>query len=220
MQPCVRAVILDMDGLMLDTEPIYRAAWQHAARHLGFELDDATYARFVGRPSSACERELQTHFGADFPLDRFRADWMDAWRARVYDVGIAIKPGLLALLAALEKRGVPVAIATSSTSDDADMSLRCTGLLGRFGVVVTGDQVQCGKPAPDIYLECARRLERLPSECLAIEDSDTGVVAASRAGMTVLQIPDLAPPSDASRRVAFRILHNLFEAHDVIVTLL
>jgi len=71
----LRAVVFDMDGLMLDTEPIYKIAWQAASAELGYVLDDAAYARFVGRRTEDCERDLVERFGSGFPLDRFRARW-------------------------------------------------------------------------------------------------------------------------------------------------
>jgi beta-phosphoglucomutase-like phosphatase (HAD superfamily) len=90
----------------------------------------------------------------------------------------------------------------------------------RFQVVVTGDQVTRGKPAPDIYLEAARRVGYAPAQCVALEDSEAGVIAASRAGMIALMVPDLVRPSDAARRAAFRVLPSLVDAQNVIEALL
>lgn len=71
----ISAIVFDMDGLMLDTEPLYKVAWQAASAECGYALDDLLYAKLVGRPTEDCERELVEHFGSDFPLDRFRARW-------------------------------------------------------------------------------------------------------------------------------------------------
>jgi HAD superfamily hydrolase (TIGR01509 family) len=183
MHPDIGAVIFDVDGLMLDTEPLYKVAWQAAAAELGHRLNDRSYARLVGRPTADCEQELMRQFGPAFPLDRFRRRWPALWQAEVAAHGIQQKPGLLEFLTFLDAQWLPVAVATSSEADYATFSLRHAGLEGRFSVVVTGDEVPRGKPAPDIYLETARRLQVAPGACVAVEDSEAGILAASRAGM-------------------------------------
>ncbi len=218
MQHEVGAVVFDMDGLMLDTEPLYKAAWQAASAELGYPLDDPSYMKLVGRPTAACERELLAKFGAAFPLDRFRELWPGLWQAEVTAKGIHQKPGLLEFLAFADAHGLRVAVATSSEADYAAFSLRHAGLEGRFDVTVTGDEIARGKPAPDIYLEAARRLQVDPAACVALEDSEAGIFAASRAGMCALLIPDWVQPSDAAIRAAFRVLGSLNEARDLVAS--
>jgi HAD superfamily hydrolase (TIGR01509 family) len=207
----IEAVVFDMDGLMLDTEPLYKAAWQRASADLGHELDDLSYVKLVGRPTPDCEAALLAQFGSGFPLDRFRARWPELWQAGVAETGIAAKPGLFELLEFLDDHGVPRAVATSSEADYAEFSLRRAGLDGRFSVVVTGDQIQRGKPAPDIYAEAAARLGVKPERCVALEDSEAGILAAAAAGMIAVLIPDWAPPSEVAVRAAFRVLASLTE---------
>ena len=219
MQNNVRAIILDMDGLMLDTEPLYKVAWQAAAAELGYVLDDMSYAKLVGRPNNDCEREVMEQFGSDFPLERFRSRWPELWQREVSARGIAMKPGLLEFLAFLEIHGLPVAVATSSDAAYAVWSLKQAGLDGRFAVVVAGDEVARGKPAPDIYVEAAHRLGISPARCVALEDSEPGVLAASGAGMITILIPDWINPSDAAVRAAFRVLKSLDEAQYVVADL-
>jgi len=220
MQTDLGALVFDMDGLMIDTEPIYKVAWQAASAELGYPIDDAFYATFVGRPTPACEEDLLAAFGAAFPLERFRVRWPSLWRAEAVASGIQRKPGVLECLDFAKARGLPVAVATSSDADYAAFSLRHAGLDGRFDIVVTGEQVARGKPAPDIYLEASRRLQMDPAACVALEDSEAGVLAASRAGMRTLLIPDGAPPTETAVRAAFRVLDSLHEARDLISRLL
>ena len=210
----IRAVVLDMDGLMLDTEPLYKAAWQQACADLGFDLDDQSYWRLLGRPNRECERELERMFGSVFPMARFRARWAQLWRASVNAGGIPTKPGLLELLAFVEQRALPSAVATSSDAAYTEFSLQSAGLAGRFDVVVTGDQIERGKPAPDIYLEAAGRLGVEPPQCVALEDSDNGVLAASAAGMVTVCVPDMKPPSEAAARAASRVFDSLDQARE------
>jgi HAD superfamily hydrolase (TIGR01509 family) len=208
-----------MDGTMLDTEPLYKAAWQRAAADLGFDLDDAFYLGLVGRSIADGEDALSRRFGGSFPLAEFRMRWPVRWRTRVEAEGIPTKPGLLELLTWVDERHIPLAVATSSDRDYAAFSLRRAGLDGRVATLVTGDEVDHGKPAPDIYLEAARRLGVDPSHALAIEDSDAGALAAHRAGMSVLLIPDLKAPSAEATAAACRVVGSLFEARAYIATL-
>jgi beta-phosphoglucomutase len=210
----ITAVVFDMDGLMLDTEPLYKAAWQQASAELGFDLDDQAYSVMIGRPNEDCERELVKHFGGAFPMPQFRARWPELWRLAVQNHGIAAKAGLARLLSFIEEQGLSTAIATSSDADYTEFSLRSAGLAGRVTTIVTGDQVAHGKPSPDIYLEAARRLGRAPAECVALEDSDAGVLAASAAGMVTLCVPDLKPPSAAAKRAASHVVTSLDEARE------
>ncbi len=214
----VEAFVFDMDGLMLDTEPLYKAAWQRASAELGYELDDPSYLKLVGRPTVDCEQELVAQFGERFPLDIFRTRWAELWRAAA-DEGIPTKPGLHELLAFIEERGLPAAVATSSDVDYARFSLQQAGLADHFDVVVTGDQVARGKPAPDVYLEAARRLGVEPQCCIALEDSEAGIVAAAGAGMVALLIPDLTRPSAVALQAAYRVCDSLREARNLVATL-
>ena len=216
----IRAVVFDMDGLMLDTEPIYKAAWQAASAELGHDLEDGFYARFVGRPNDDCERLMLERFGTEFPLDRFRARWRELWDSDATANGIRTKPGLLELLALLDTLKIPFAIATSSEATETEVCLRAAGLDRRFPVRVTRDQIVHGKPAPDIYLEAARRLQTDPAQCVALEDSEAGILSASRAGMVPLLIPDAAPPSAMAASTAFRVLPSLADVPAVLLKLM
>jgi hypothetical protein len=117
-----------MDGLMLDTEPLYKAAWQEAASLLGYELDDRSYLNLVGRSTHDSERELLRNFGTSFPVAEFRSRWSALWRLRVAHTGIPPKPGLLEFLSFVEGQRLPIAVATSSDRDYTEFSLRHAGL--------------------------------------------------------------------------------------------
>lgn len=208
----IDSVILDMDGLMLDTEPLYKIAWQKAALELGCPLDDEFYLTLVGRTNADGEAALIERFGLGFPLGHFRDSWAALWRNEVDANGIPQKRGLRALLDYLATRRIPVGIATSSDEDYAVLSLAAAHLdRQRFACIVTGDQVANSKPSPDIYIEAARRLGAEPAHVLAVEDSDAGVLSSARAGMIAVMVPDLKPPSPLARQAAFAVLESLQE---------
>ena len=190
-----RAVIFDMDGLMLDTEPLAARAWHDAAAALGVTFDHALTARLTGRNFVDCSVLIRMHYPADYPVDALLGGWHAAYDAIVARDGLVRKPGVLELIAWLEARGIPRAVATSTRRDRAETKLAMTALLPHFHALVGGDEVARGKPAPDIYLEAARRIATPPSQCLVLEDSEPGVRGALAAGMTPIMVPDQLPPS-------------------------
>jgi len=202
-----RAVIFDMDGLLLDSEPLYRVTWQTAAADLGFPIDDVLYERFVGRGNVEAEQILREHFGDVFPLDEFHKRWSRDFDEHV--TSIARKPGAMELLDLLEHRGIPKALATSSP---LVLALRCLGdLASRFTALAFGDEVTHSKPAPDLFLLASERLGIAPAECLVLEDSEAGVRAARAAGMDVIMVPDLVPPSEVVASMATCVCATLHE---------
>lgn len=205
---------------MLDTEPLYQAAWQRAAAALGYALDDEFYLTLIGTPTQEALKKVGAYFGPDFPLQRFSKLGADQWYLQVEERGIDTKPGLLPLLDQLEAVAVPKAVATSSSAKQAAETLEAGGLADRFAHIVTSDQVALGKPAPDLYLEAAHRLSLPPAACIALEDSEAGVHSAHTAGMTVLMVPDLNKPSPQAEAQAYRILPSLHQAAPLIADLL
>ena len=210
----MKAAIFDMDGLMLDTEPLYQQARQNVAKELGYELKDSFYLSLIGRNHIEIESLIIEYFGSNFPMPHFQHLWQSRWKNQVEAFGINRKRGLTELLAWLESLKIPVAVATSSDFDYATLSLKSAGLGSEFEHIVTGDQIANGKPAPDIYLEAADRLKVAPENCIAFEDSEAGVMSASSAGMRVYLVPDLKVPSVATRSRAYSVADSLIEVLD------
>jgi HAD superfamily hydrolase (TIGR01509 family) len=190
------AVILDMDGLMLDTEPLALRAWTEAAAALGVAFDDALARAMIGRNWTDCTKLVEAHYGADYPVAALLAGWHATYDAIVARDGLAVKPGLRELLDWLAQSAIARAVATSTRAERARAKLSRTALLEHFAALVGGDEVARGKPAPDIYAEAARRLGIAAADCLVLEDSEPGARAALAAGMTTIIVPDLSTPSD------------------------
>jgi HAD superfamily hydrolase (TIGR01509 family) len=206
--PVIQAVIFDMDGLLLDTEPLYRAAWQRALRKFGYELSDKQYARLAGRNREDGERMLKEEFGWNVPLDRFRP-LCEEYEAEEFSRPIPKRPGVDELLALLEERGIPKAVATSTECARAVKHLTEAGLIGRFCAVAAGNEVAYGKPAPDLFLLAAKRIGRDAAGCLVLEDAEPGIRAARAAGMRGFLVPDLIAPSDEVRKLADGVFGSL-----------
>jgi len=206
------AVVFDMDGLLIDSERLNFAASRHAAAELGHSLDDELYSRLIGKTEADVTDLLRAELGAGFPMPRFATLLSAEWRRLIASSGMPLMAGADELTRLLAKRGIPMAVATSTYRAAAERSLTLAGLDGRFDVMVTGDEVERGKPAPDIYLEAAARLGVAPERCAAFEDSNPGLLAAADAGMAAVLVPDMQPPSDEARRRATAVLESLEDA--------
>jgi len=214
------AVIFDMDGLMLDTESVSERCWKAAAREIGHELDDALFARMIGRTMAEDHRLLRERFGAAFPAEVLGQRARALYRETLEADGVAHKPGLLDLLALLDQRVVPRAVATSSALADARRQLARAGVLDRVHAVAAGDEVRAGKPAPDVFLLAAARLGVEPAHCAVLEDSGPGIHGARAAGMTAILVPDVAALPPDARAAAALVVASLHEARNALARLL
>ncbi len=210
------AVILDMDGLLLDTESISLRVWKQAAQDLGYELDDEVCERMIGVGQAGNRVLLLRHFGNEFPVDELIGLAQASYREVLDAGGVPHKPGLLEFVHFLDERGIPRAVATSTATELARHKLHQAGVLHHFEIVVGGEQVNRGKPEPDIFLEAAARLGYPPEDCVVLEDSGPGVRAAVAAGMRPILIPDGREPSADVREAAHAVVESLSAARVVI----
>jgi HAD superfamily hydrolase (TIGR01509 family) len=199
-----------MDGLLLDTEPLYRAAFIEAAHVLGFDVCDPFYLGLIGISTRERGAMLRSHFGPDFPVEAFFDQYYRRKRAATAH-GIPLKAGAIDLLRHLQDRRLPVALATSATAATAHSHLRRCGMLDGFITVVTRDDVEHGKPHPEPFLKAARGMRVPPFRCLALEDSHHGIEAAHRSGMMAVMVPDLLEPTEAVRRKCVAVAGDLHE---------
>ncbi|GAB3094249.1 HAD family hydrolase [Lysobacter terrae] len=213
------AVLFDMDGLLIESERALLQCWREASHTLGLrQLDDALWLSFVGLSDRVCHDLLRERLD-DSQVQALLQELQVRYDAHV-EAGLPLKAGVLELLALLESRRVPRAVVTSTRRERALQKLTRCGLLAHFDAVVTGSDVVHAKPAPDIYLLAAQRLDVAPAHCVVLEDSVPGVRAALAAGMTPIQIPDLVAPDAASRALGHRIVDSLVHARELIAAAL
>lgn len=214
-----QAVIFDMDGLLLDTERIGFRAWQRASRDFGFDLSEHLYCKVIGRTKQDTFQIFRESFGLGFNPEEVRAKRLLYGAEIIAQEGVPLKPGALQLLDALNKRNIKLALATSTERERTLAYLEQAKLLSFFKAIVTGDQVKIGKPDPEIYLKCAQALSVLPESCLVFEDSESGTIAAHKAGMRVIIVPDMKKPSDEVSKLAWLLLPSLQDAEKHLQTL-
>jgi HAD superfamily hydrolase (TIGR01509 family) len=205
-----KAVIFDMDGLLIDSEAVYRDAMLATADAAKLDLPDSVIEQMIGLPWFASAKVLTEHYGEAFDTQAFRIESTRRFH-EIGEVGICLKAGVIELLDHLDALTLPRAICTSSAPDQVDHHIGGHGLLARFDAIVArGDYVN-SKPAPDPFLVAAARLGVDPADCLALEDSHNGVRAASSAGMMTVMVPDLLTATDEMRGLCVRVAASLHE---------
>ena len=207
-----KAAIFDLDGQMLDTEIVSYQCWKRACADFGYTLDDYTYHKIIGLIVPDMAPIFRRIFGPDFPLEQANNKRLQYMYDYFDKFGVTIKPGLLELLDLLEKAGLKEAVATSSCRESAMRKLKAAFILDRFQVIVTGDDIRNGKPAPDIFLAALEKLNESPERCLVFEDSENGVRAAYNAAIPVIMIPDVKQPTKEVAALAYRIFPSLSDA--------
>lgn len=186
----IRAVLFDLDGLMVDSEPHSLASWRAVLSSRGVSLDQAVSGRMFGlRQIEAACLLIEVYGLTDQPLALAREK--EEYQIRHLDGQIKPMPGLYALLDEVERRGLRAAIASSGVRPYVSAVLQTVGLAGRFRAIVTGDDVVNGKPAPDVFLAAAHAVQTEPQSCLVLEDAPSGAQAAKAAGMRCVAVPNL-----------------------------
>ena len=211
----VKAVIFDMDGLMFDTERLAREAWYRAMAEHGYALDDSVYLTAVGRTVDAACRIFLDALGPDLPIEDIEAAKARHLR-KMLKPSPPLKQGLVALLDGIDDLGMLTAVASSTARAEVEHRLSSAGLRERFDVVVGGDEVALGKPAPDLFLRAGEHLGVNPGGCVVLEDSEAGIGAAAAAGMIPVMVPDLVEPSPVVRELAAAVVCSLSEVLGVL----
>jgi HAD superfamily hydrolase (TIGR01509 family) len=185
----IAALVLDLDGLLVDTETASWEAMRLFLRGHGHEMLASTAEDALGRRLPDAMAVVAAAYDLSGPLDELIVAF-DAMRREALRGNVVPMPGAVELLRWAATKGLPRALATSSSRGQAEVALTEAALMGRFDVEVTGDEVQLGKPAPDLFLLAAGRLGVSPQSCVVFEDAPAGLEAAARAGMRRVWVPN------------------------------
>jgi len=192
----IEAVVFDMDGVLLDTEHVWDEVREALARERGGTWHEGAQRDMMGMSSPEWSRYMHERIGLAEPPEEINREVVERMLAR-YRERLPLIGGAIEAVERLAARW-PLGLASSSNRELIDEALRVSGLAPRFRVTVSSEEVARGKPAPDVYLEAARRLGADPARCAAVEDSHNGIRSAKAAGMRVVAIPNATyAPGDA-----------------------
>ena len=210
-----KGIVFDMDGVILDSEKIYRKYEYVAAEKYGLPMDNIEEFcnRIAGGTKHTNKVVFQEFFNTDIDYMEYRDVVSAGVEAYATEHGYEVKPGIKELFDFLKERGIKIALATSTDKDRATRFLEPHGLLPYFDAMVFGDIIPPGrgKPNPDIYLAACKQLGTEPAETIGVEDSRNGVLSSSRGGLFTVMVVDLIPPDDAVREYADKIYTNAYE---------
>ena len=212
----VDAVIFDMDGLMFDSERIWGTLWEPTLAKFGRAVPEGLPGAACGTTGDAAIAAIRKYCGDDIDAEAVFHEFYRVAAER-FAQGAPKKPGLDELLEYLREQGVPMAVASSSPVGIIEGDLRAADVEGYFAHVVSGQYVEHSKPAPDIFLEAARRLGTDPARTLVLEDSFAGVTAGAAGGFITVMVPDLRQPTPEIRERATRVCTSLHEVRELLV---
>jgi len=205
----ITAVVFDMDGVLVDTEHLWDEVREELTTEWGGRYTPEAQEAMMGMSSPEWSRYLHETVGLREQPETINAEVVRRMLAR-YEVELPAVPGAVDAVHRLHGTGFRLAVASSSNRELIDAVLSRLGVTDLFAVTVSSEEVERGKPAPDVYLETARRLDVEPTACAAVEDSASGIRAAHAAGMHVLAYPNRHyPPSDEVLALADAVLDGL-----------
>ena len=206
----IAAVVFDLDGVLVDSEAVWDEVRRRFTEENGGRWHEGAQREMMGMSSVEWSRYVRDRLGVDMDPERISIEVADRV-ADLYRERLPLLPGAVESVRLLAKEW-PLAVASSSNRHVIDLVIELAGLKEEFRATVSSEEVGSGKPAPDVYLKAAKRLEVDPGACAAIEDSTNGIRSARAAGMTVIAVPNRDyPPEAETRGQADRILDSLVD---------
>lgn len=207
----IKGIIFDMDGLMIDTEKLLQRFWCEAANECGYPMKPEHSLKIRSLNAKLAEPMLKQLVSKEFDYQKVRKRRIELMNAYIEKNGVEEKEGLKELLFYLKEEQYELAVATATDYERTKLYLSSIGVFSYFSQVICGNMVKNGKPEPDIYQLATQKLGYEPQECMALEDSPNGILAAYSAGVLPVMVPDLDEPGEEIRKKAYRVVKNLKE---------
>ena len=215
----IKAIILDMDGTMFDTEPLWKIAFQKSGHDLGYNITEEIHTKTIGSNQTDLNKILEKEFGEEFPFEEFSTKYVENMKSIIEEYGVSIKPGLKELLDYLINNNYQIAIASSSSLMMIKNNLKKANIDENiFKTIVSGENFINGKPNPEIFLKTCELLNAEPKDTIVIEDSNNGIKAAFSAGCIPILIPDVDRIKEEVKSMAKYQLNSLLEVIDLLET--
>ena len=209
-----KAVIFDMDGLMINSERVTFEGYQLVMRKLGLSISEDFYKQLLGKTLPTAYQIFYNEYGDDFPMEQVLND-VHQYMADLFDQeGVPLKKGLLELLIYLKENNYKTIVATSSTRKRVDHILGLADIIKYFDDSICGDEVTHGKPHPEVFLRACEKLGVNPSDAIVLEDSEAGIQAAYSGNSDVICIPDMKYPEQEFEKMTTKILDSLDQVID------
>ena len=205
----MKAVIFDMDGLMIDSERATYQCYVKVLEKMGLTMSEDFYKTLLGKTLKTAYEIIYDEYGRDFPMDEVLADVHQLLADTFDNEGVPIKKGLIELLSYLKEHHYKTIVATSSTRQRVDHILELSDLVKYFDDSICGDEVTNGKPNPEVFLKACQKLDVKPHEAIVLEDSEAGIQAAFSAKIPVICIPDMKYPDDKYVSMTTQIYNSL-----------
>lgn len=205
----IKAIIFDMDGLMIDSERVTFECYQEILKGMNLTMDEEFYKTLLGKPLKGIYQRFYDVYGNDFPIEDVIKDVHALMAKRFETEGVPIKTGLKSLLEYLKENNYKTIVATSSNRDRVDTILSQAQITDYFDDSICGDEVTKGKPNPEVFLKSCQKLGVNVDEAIVLEDSEAGIQASYDAGIKVICIPDMKYPEKQYEEKTFKILNDL-----------
>ena len=214
----IKAVIFDMDGLMIDSERVTFEGYQQIMGQMGLTITSDFYKTLLGKPLKGIFQRFYDVYGNDFPIESVIKDVHAYMADRFETEGVPLKEGLVPLLKYCRENGYRTIVATSSNRNRVDTILRSADIEQYFDDSICGDEVTKGKPDPEVFLKSCEKLGVSTDEAGVLEDSEAGIQASYAAGIRVICVPDMKQPEAEYAQKAFMIVSDLNQVKDWLET--
>ena len=206
-----KAVIFDMDGVIFDTEKVYLDIWTEVFEKYGYKMTKELYVTVMGTGRKNVIKTFLENFGDDLPIEKMYEEKDNQLFYRIENQGIPLKEGVKELFSMLKEKDYKIALATSAKRERVEKQIKDKWLKESFDAIVCGDDVEKGKPSPDIFLKAAKEIDVEPENCFVVEDSPAGIKAAFSGGMKGIHVEDLKVADEEILKYCQKNFKNLQE---------